>query len=267
MDVVFKAINNKAYPYNVNPDDCISTIIDKLSVDANVNKDTHNFKIIFQGKVLSMEQKFSEFTSPNPKDKLTFVFMTTKTKTPTSNIQTSQSKSVPATNTAPALTSTPAAPVTVHTQSVPYDTNDTNQNSYDDGFENPYDNIDETDKLRSALIGLLVFIRAQPQMMELFNNNFEAFAQIIMSPQFKPMFEAMCNDMSAGEEQLDNLTDSVLSHSAPTNSPAQTVTLNQEDMSNIATLEALGFSKQACVQAYMLANKNLDMAASMLMDM
>ena len=91
-----------------------------------------------------------------------------------------------------------------------------------------------------------------------------------MSPQFKPMFDSMLNDTSAGDEQLDNLTDSVLSHGhghSDSSPQTQTVSLTQEDINNIATLEALGFHKQECVQAYVLANKNLDMAASMLMDM
>ena len=66
------------------------------------------------------------------------------------------------------------------------------------------------------------------------------------------------------------MTDSILSHGhgqMESQPPSQTVSLTQEDLNNIGTLEALGFPKQACIQAYVLANKNLDMAASMLMDM
>ena len=151
----------------------------------------------------------------------------------------------------------------------------------DDGYEDAMNNMDEIDKLRAAVVGMMVFVRSQPQMMELFNNNFESFAQIIMSPQFKPIFSAILNDISAGDEHLDNLTDSVMSNtntntntntyndttSSVQNQQAQTVSLTQEDLNNIGTLEALGFSKQECIQAYLLANKNIDMAASMLMDM
>ncbi len=270
MDVVFKAINNKTYPYNVNPDDSIGSVIDRLHVDSGTSKETHTFKIIYQGKILSMEQKFSEFTPVNPKDKLMFVFMAGKNKPVTTEQPKPQQQTQPAPAQNPVQTPIQSPPVTVHTQPMPAPTTFTQSifTNPDDGYEEAMGEMDETDKLRAALIGTLVFVRAQPQMMELFNNNFEAFAQIIMSPQFKPMFQAMLNDMAAGDEQLDNFTDSVVSHgnnSGP--DQTQTVSLTQEDMGNIATLEALGFDRQACVQAYILANKNLDMAASMLMDM
>lgn len=273
MEVVFKAINNKTYPYNVSFDDSIESVIEKLYVDANVNKQTHNFKVIYQGKILSGEQKFSEFAPANPKEKVMFVFMTAKNKPaqPTQPVQPVQP-----TQPVQQTQQSQPVPITVHTQQVPAPnilTQSIFPNSddyYDDAIDN-MDDMDDVDKLRAALFGTLVFIRAQPQMMELFNNNFEAFAQIIMSPQFRPMFETILNDMTVEDEQLDNLTDSVLSHGNHSNSTqqsqTQTVNLSQEDLANIATLEALGFDKQSCLQAYILANKNLDMAASMLMDM
>jgi len=261
MNVIFKGINNKPYPYTVNPEDPISSVLDKLYVDANINKETNSFRIIFQGKILKPDQLFSEFTIPtNPKDKLMFVFMATKNKP----AGTEQPKVQPVPVTPPPVSVTLPQPVSTNTVPNSSFVQSLLTNS-DDGYEEAMGEIDESDKLRAALVGMMVFIRSQPQMMELFNNNFEAFAQIIMSPQFKPMFNSMLNDTSAGDEQLDNLTDSVLSHD---NSPQpQTVSLTQEDVNNIATLEALGFNKQECVQAYVLANKNLDMAASMLMDM
>jgi len=277
MEVVFKAINNKTYPYNVNPEDSISSILDKLYVDSGISKETHSFKIIFQGKILSSEQKFSEFAPVNPKDKPMFVFMSSKNKQAVSE----QSKTQTPSETQ-SVSSPPAPTVSVqHVQSnftSPPTTNthqNTNTNSSfvqslftnpDDGYEEAMGEIDETDKLRAALVGMMVFIRANPQMMELFNNNFESFAQVIMSPQFKPMFQSLVGDMNMGDEQLDNLSESMLSHSQEQSQP-QTVNLTQEDLNNIGTLEALGFQKQACMQAYILANKNLDMAASMLMDM
>lgn len=274
MNVIFKAINNKAYPYTVNPEDPISSVLDKLYVDANINKETNSFRIIFQGKILKPDQLFSEFskfTPVNPKDKekekLMFVFMATKNKpagTVQPNVQT-QIQSVPV--IPPTLPSTLPTPPTPSTNAGFVQSLLTNT---DDGYEEAMEEMDESDKLRAALVGMMVFIRSQPQMMELFNNNFESFAQIIMSPQFKPMFDSMLNDTSAGDEQLDNLTDSVLSHGhghSDSSPQTQTVSLTQEDINNIATLEALGFHKQECVQAYVLANKNLDMAASMLMDM
>ena len=265
MNVIFKGINNKPYPYTVNPEDPISSVLDKLYVDANINRETNGFRIIFQGKILSPEQKFSEFTIPtNPKDKLMFVFMATKNK--------------PAVTEQPKVAVTPPPTVNVQPQPASPPTNSVTESGFvqslitnsDDGYEEAMGEMDESDKLRAALVGMMVFVRSQPQMMELFNNNFEAFAQIIMSPQFKPMFDSMLNDISAGDEQLDNLTDSIQSHGNSHNNSSpqpQTVSLTQEDISNIGTLEALGFPKQECVQAYVLANKNLDLAASMLMDM
>lgn len=284
MDVVFKAINNKAYPYNVNPEDPISSVLEKLYVDAGINKETHSFKIIFQGKILSHEQKFSEFTptSANSKDKPMFVFMSSKNK-PVVSEQEKPQTPVAATPVSVPPTSTVQTNTNTNTTT---NLNTTSNSGFvqslltnpDDGYEEAMGEMDETDKLRAALIGMMVFVRANPQMMELFNNNFEAFAQVIMSPQFKPMFESMLGDMAAGDEQMDNFTDSMLSHGhghshehpneqMQVQHPSQTVNLTQEDLNNIGTLEALGFPKQACMQAYVLANKNLDMAASMLMDM
>lgn len=267
MEVVFKAINNKAYPYNVNLEDQISSVIDKLYIDANINRETNSFRIIHQGKILSPDQKFSEFTPANPKDKPMFVFMSTKNKpvvTEQSKVQTQVQPVLPPANVQPQPVSPPINSVENSGFVQSLFTNP------DDGYEEAIEEMDDSDKLRAALVGMMVFVRSQPQMMELFNNNFEAFAQIIMSPQFKPMFDSMLNDISAGNEQLDNLSDSVLSHNHGhnnTSSQAQTVSLTQEDLNNISTLEALGFPKQACLQAYVLANKNLDLAASMLMDM
>jgi len=280
MDVIFKAVNNKVYPYNVNPEETISSILEKLYVDANINKETHGFKIIFQGKILSPEQKFSEFSSANPKEKPMFIFMSTKNKPvvsekpkvqeetqtvpppPIVNIQNIQSNDI----SAPNFSNTNNSQNSGFVQSL--------FTNPDDGYEEAMGEMDETDKLRAALVGMMVFIRANPQMMELFNNNFEAFAQVIMSPQFKPMFESILGDMSAGDENLDNLSESMLTHGhshahshTDNTQQTQTVSLTQEDLNNIGTLEALGFPKQACIQAYVLANKNLDMAASMLMDM
>ncbi len=277
MDVVFKAINNKTYPYNVNPDDSISSVLDKLYVDAGISKETHSLKIISQGKILSPEQKFSEFAPANPKEKPMFVFMSSKNKP-----AVSEQAKIQTTNQTQQVTPPPAPTVTVqHVQTNSTQSNVSNTNpgfvqslvtNPDDGYEEAMGEMDETDKLRAALVGMMVFVRANPQMMELFNNNFEAFAQIIMSPQFKPMFESMISDINMGDEQMGDLTDSMLSHGhghdhSHGQTQPQTVTLTQEDLNNIGTLEALGFERQACVQAYVLANKNLDMAASMLMDM
>jgi hypothetical protein len=262
MNVIFKSINCKTYPYNVNPDDMIESIVEKLYVDANINKESHSFKIIFQGKILSLEQKFSEFTpsNPDPKEKTTFVFMVTKNKPICTNMQQNQTP-IPTTIPTP-------SPLSQHQQNNQLTTIDNNSDDeYDEDMDN--NNIDETDKLRASVIGMMVFIRAQPQLMELFNNNFEAFTQLILSPQFKPIFEAMNNNTSMGDENLDNLSNSIVSHRSNSNAlqQTQTVSLSQDDINNITTLEALGFQKQACIQAYVLANKNVDMAASILMDM
>lgn len=258
MDIVFKAINNKSYTYNVNSDDIISSVFDKLAMDANIDRQTNNFKIIYHGKILIHEQKFSEFTlPPNPKDKLTFIFMATKIK-PVS-IKTDN---LPTTPLIPPIPP-PNQNNSTFLQSLI--SNDDN-NSASSTSTDEYNTLDETDKTRASLIGLLVFIRANPQFVELFNNNFETLVQVIMSPQFKPFFDRMINDTSNQDsEYLDNLTDSVFDTNTNTNS--ESISLTPEDVNNIGTLEALGFPKQECIQAYVLSNKNIDIAASMLMDM
>lgn len=42
--------------------------------------------------------------------------------------------------------------------------------------------------------------------------------------------------------------------------------LTDQDLNNINTLVSLGFPKNASIQAYLLCNKNVELAASMLMD-
>lgn len=263
MDIVFKALNNKSYSYNVNLDDSISSVFDKLISDANLDKQTINIKIIYQGKILNPEQKFSEFTlPPNPKDKLTFVFMASKNK----YISTSS-------------TTNDTIQQSIHLQPTIVNADVSNETSPNETEED----LDETDKARASLTGLLVFIRYNPQFFELFNNNFENLIQVIMSPQFKPFFDKLLNstnnqnldddnsdDDNSDDDKsdyLDDVTNSIFDMQQNNNAHSKTASLTTEDINNISTLEALGFQKQECIQAYILSNKQLDVAASMLMDM
>ena len=81
-------------------------------------------------------------------------------------------------------------------------------------------NIDnaDTNKLRISLIGLLVFIQNNPQLLELFNNNSKLFIHIIMSPSFVPILNKMLDDNSENTtEYVDNLTDYIFDIQAALN--------------------------------------------------
>ncbi len=62
------------------------------------------------------------------------------------------------------------------------------------------------------------------------------------------------------DEYVNDMTDNVSDVSYQSND------LTEQDQHNIDTLVSLGFPKNASTQAYLLCNKNLELAASMLMD-
>ena len=128
--------------------------------------------------------------------------------------------------------------------------------------ENLNQNINEVDKLRASVIATLFFIRQTPQFTELFMNNFPALLEIMSSDQLRPLFERIYNDTTeiSDSDYVDDMTDHVSDVSSQSND------LTEQDQHNIDTLVSLGFPKNASIQAYLLCNKNVELAASMLMD-
>jgi hypothetical protein len=81
----------------------------------------------------------------------------------------------------------------------------------------------------------------------MFNNNFEELQQLLIQPEFGMMIQSIIQNMNGSSNQ--NLPD-----------------LDQSDYEKIKILEAFGYSKDKCIEAYVICNKNIDMAASMLLD-
>ena len=125
------------------------------------------------------------------------------------------------------------------------------------------ENANEVDRLRASVIATLFFIRQSPQFTELFMDNFTTLLDVLSSDQLRPLFERIFNDTTElnDNEYIDNMTDHVSDVNSQSND-----NLTEQDQYNINTLVSLGFQKNASIQAYLICNKNIELAASMLMD-
>lgn len=101
--------------------------------------------------------------------------------------------------------------------------------------------------LQVSVIGVLAIIRNDPRLLEMFNNNFEELQQLLIQPEFGIMIQNIIQNMDGSRNQY-------------------LPELDQSDYDKIKILEAFGYSKDKCVEAYIICNKNIDMAASMLLD-
>jgi UV excision repair protein RAD23 len=270
MRVSFKNMSNKVIKYEVNQEDTLKSVVSKIFEENKTDSDNHAIKFIYKGQILNHDKPFSEFTEPNPN----IIYMITKNKPVVA----------PSTQTVQPVVVQPTQPVHSDQPTQQLQTT-SNVNSYPNLFaqqiqEDDNDDLDSVDQLRSAVMGVLVFVRANPQLAELFNNNFETLLGVMASPQIKPLFEKMVGETGDGNsDYLDELSSSLLNVNSGEQlesstsqsqsmgqSQANSIQLTQQDMDNINTLVSLGFDKQNVIQAYIVCNKNLDMAASMLMD-
>ena len=129
MLVSFKNVNNSAISYQMNPKDSFSMVIPKLLVDNHTDPNKYTIKFIFKGEVISHNKIFGEIKEDNP----TIIYLITRLK------ETIQS---------------------IPVQQIIEEKDD----SEDEEFE-----LDSIDKLRAAVIGLLVFVKTDPKLFELFN--------------------------------------------------------------------------------------------------
>jgi hypothetical protein len=249
MHVSFKNLSNKISGYDVNSDDKLSIIVPKLLEENKLDPKKNTFKFIFKGELLDHNKLFGDFTDTN----LTIIYMVSKITEP---IQPAP----------PTQTDTPAQPVNLF-KSTPDNESDQQDHSID--------SIDSVDKLRASVIGVLVFVRTNPQLAELFNNNFETLVNVLASNQIRPLFEKLVSENENSEptesEYLDDLSESLLNinsnnHSNNPDLSDNSIQLSQDDMNNIDMLMGLGFNKQEATQAYIISNKNVDIAESMILD-
>jgi hypothetical protein len=254
MQVSFTNISNKVFKYVVNIEDNLSSIIPKLFADNKIDSVNKSIRFIFKGQILNHEKLFSEFTEDNPN----IIFMITKIKTKSDD---------------------PPQPHPT-TQSNMF--NQVNQ-------QEQTEELDSVDKLRAAVMGVLVFIRTNPQLAELFNNKFETLLDVMSSHQIKPLFDKMVNETDEGNsDYLDELSESLLNinsyeqndsnpeddtaddtaddpGSNPGSNPnSNTILLTQTDLDNINNIVKRGFNKQDVLLAYVLSNKNIDETISYL---
>ncbi len=268
MHVQFKSVGNKSYSFDVNEDDEISSIVSQLATTLDTDLTKSSFRVIFEGKILEHTKKFIEFKDT----KSPFIFVVLKNKVETN---TSTTNIVQPIQSAPASTvqlqQAPAPTVQLQQAPAPNQSifsqpeTDTNTNT----------KLDDVDKLRASVIAVLFFIRSNPQLAELFINNFESLLGVLSSNQVKPLFEKIISDSESDNndsEFTDELTDYLSNiqmneiNNNDSNKTDQPINLSEEDMANIEILVSMGFSKNSCVQAYLVSNKNLDMAATFLMD-
>lgn len=272
MLVSFKNISNKVNKYEVNPEDNLSSVVSKLLEDNKIDPDKNTIKFIFKGQILNHGKLFSEFTEENP----VIIFMVSKIKPEVVPKTTSDTVSVNSISNYVVQTFQ-----SVNTSNQSNNTsNSVNVQPLPNLFNQPYnsepeENLDSVDKLRAAVMGVLVFIRANPQLAKLFNNDFETLMGVMASNQIRPLFEKMVSETGEGDSgYLDELSETLMNVNSDEQSvettnqtpPPNSIQLSQDDMNNINTLVSLGFSKQDVIHTYIICNKNMAMTASMLMD-
>jgi len=232
MDVSFKNMSNKTISIQVDPNDKLESVVPKLMEQNEIDPEKNTIKFIFKGRVLSNSSTFQEFKDEK---QLTIIYMVSKNKSESSIAQKQEVK----TDTNQGLSTSLNQEVKIEPV-----------------HENLNQNINEVDKLRASVIATLFFIRQTPQFTELFMNNFPALLEVMSSDQLRPLFERIYNDTTeiSDSECVDDMNAHVSND------------LTEQDQHNIDTLVSLGFPKDASIQAYLLCNKNVELAASMLMD-
>ena len=253
MNVSFKNMSNKSTTIQVDYNDTLESVVSKLMEQNGIDSEKNNIKFIFKGRVLNNTSTFLEFKD---EQKLSIIYMVSKNKPETSNTNVS--------NTSILI---PNSQVKLEPVQEPTNTSNPNwHNEFTTG-----ENANEVDRLRASVIATLFFIKQSPQFTEMFMNNFTTLLDILSSDQLRPLFERIYNDSDLNDsEYIDNMTDHVSdieSESESNNNQQLTqVNLTDQDQNNINTLISLGFPKNASVQAYLLCNKNIELAALMLMD-
>jgi len=234
MDVLFKNMSNKTISIQVDPNDKLESVVPKLMEQNEIDPEKNTIKFIFKGRVLNNSSTFQEFKDEK---QLTIIYMVSKNKTDSSNVQKQEIK-----------TDTNQESSTSQKQEVKIEPVQENLNQ----------NGNHIDKMRAAVTATLFFIRQNPQFTDLFMNNFTTLLEILLSDQLRPLFERIYIDTSENSEEV---------HSEEVDDiNSQSNDLTEQDQLNIDTLVLLGFSKDDSIQAYLLCNKNVELAASMLMD-
>ncbi len=268
MEVTFKNMSNKTTTFNVDPNDALDTIIPKLMEQNSIDPTKNNIRFIFKGKVLDNKSNLSEFKD---EPKLVIIYMATKIKSVESTAQPSNtqtpSQTAPVTQSAPVTTNQTQASTQATNQVADPEYYPLEDNWHEDHVSG--ENADEVNRLRASVIATLFFIRQSPQFTEMFNNDFQTFLGVLSSPQLRPLFEKIYSESDSNDsEYMDQLTDHVADVQQNSGAQQQTMTveLDDQDKNNIEILVSLGFPRNASIQAYILCNKNVDLAASMLMD-
>ena len=239
MDVLFKNMSNKTISIQVDPNDKLESVVPKLMEQNEIDPEKNTIKFIFKGRVLNNSSTFQEFKD---EEQLTIIYMVSKKKSESSNAQK---------------------------QDVKIEVNQESSNSQkqevkiEPVHENLNQNGNHIDKMRAAVTATLFFIRQNPQFTDLFMNNFTTLLEILLSDQLRPLFERIYIDTSENSEEVHSEEE----HSEEVDDiNSQSNDLTEQDQLNIDTLVLLGFSKDDSIQAYLLCNKNVELAASMLMD-
>jgi len=250
MDVIFKNMSNKTISIQVDPNDKLESVVPKLMEQNEIDPEKNTIKFIFKGRVLNNSSTFQEFKDEK---QLTIIYMVSKNKSESSNAQKQDVKIKVNQESSNA-----------QKQDVKIEVNQESSNSQkqevkiEPVHENLNQNGNHIDKMRAAVTATLFFIRQNPQFTDLFMNNFKTLLEILLSDQLRPLFERIYIDTSENSEEehseeVDNIN-------------SQSNDFTEQDQLNIDTLVLLGFSKDDSIQAYLLCNKNLELAASMLMD-
>lgn len=286
MKVFVRTLTNQKYELDVDPDAKIELVKDLIHKEHNLGEPASQ-KLIYSGKILKDDQSLND---AKIREGGFIVLMIKKESPATSKPAVSESKSAevapqPEASVAPVpVAASPAAADVEAPAADPGhepeddedddDAADANGNAMDWLAEGG-DGDEELDPAQVAEIlnGLALLLQEQPELADQLVE-----ALVHMFPHLSGQLQNRDNIMQALQEPevlsrvvelmgaLGGMEEFEEGDEHDHDHQEHVVHLTEEEMSAIGRLETLGFSRALCVQAYLLCDRNEDLAASYLFD-
>jgi hypothetical protein len=264
MEAIFKTISNKSIVLNVEPNDSVLSVYDKLYEFGKTTPEQNNIRLILKGNIIEVNEHL-RFCDLSNESKISFVLMFIKNKVskeikeevidkePVKPIIEKEIVAPKPSNEVPVLDAVQSSILRDHIEGMPItDLEAIHANVPAPSTRNR--ELDDVEVFRIANLGILSIVRNTPLFYELFNNNFHMLESLLLSDKMRDVFSQF---LEKTEDLLINKNNEN-SDSLPS--------LSESDEENIKQLMNLGFDREACIQAYLLCNKSMDLAAMMLLD-
>jgi hypothetical protein len=265
MIVTVKNMHQENYEFDVDISIQLKDLHDMICVKFNYE----NARLIYSGRIMDLTESLSKYMKET--DRGFIVVMKVNSGTNQVNWNTNTSTS-----------STQAQINTTNNQ-----VNTTNQNLNQYNFR----------QVRAAIIGMLRFISTNPLLNYTYFTSPTEFYETMRGDTFTDVIQQILNTSDEIAETLEDnstmdihiripqqtpttqtpttqtpttqtpTTQTPTTQTPTTQTPTRTTqTLTEEDRNNIQTLINLGYNEQHSIIAYLMANKNINLAASILLD-